>query len=146
MMYVILIVVILIYFFWYADGMGMLKRFRGGSEPKIIVVEKSAVPIESDDDEGFMERNWKGFVADASLDPSVLSSHNKYVANVRQYSSGANFSAIADDNISPLQTNFLGFSRPQYVEVDPTARQVPDIDTTTLKRNRRVTFTNDYNL
>ncbi len=82
-------------------------------------------------------------MANSNLDPSIIHSHNKYTQNTRQYSSGANFSAISDDNVSPMQTNFLGFSRPRYVEVDPTARQVPDYDEHTLKRNKRMTFVSD---
>lgn len=92
------------------------------------------------------ERSWNDIVQDKSLDPSIKDSHANYVANVRQYSSGANFTSVADDNTSGIFTNFLGFQRPRYVPIDPSARQIPDIDNEVLKRNKHMTFKSDYNL
>jgi len=78
---------------------------------------------------------WDDIVQQQSIDPGVMQSHQQYVANVRNYSSGPSFTQIADDNTSPIFTNFLGFYRPTYVPVGTSARQVPDIDTEVLKRN-----------
>lgn len=92
------------------------------------------------------EKSWNEVIQDKSLEPSIKDSHADYITNTRQYSSGANFTSVADDNTSGIFTNFLGFSRPKYVDIDPTATQIPDVDHTVLKRNKHITFTNDYNL
>ena len=78
---------------------------------------------------------WDDSIQQSSIDPGVVASHQNYVANVRNYSSGPSFTQVADDNTSPIYTNFLGFYRPTYVPVGTTARQVPDIDEDVLKRN-----------
>lgn len=109
--------------------------------PKEKIIESNEETPE--EPETFVSNNWQGLMANANLDPSIIQSHDKYVQNVRQYSSGANFSAISDDNVSPMQTNYIGFTRPRFVEIDPTARQIPDYDHTTLKRNKHMVFVSD---
>ena len=86
------------------------------------------------------EASWSDVAAGMSVEQSVVDSHRQYIANVDKYSSGANFTSVADDNTSGVFTNFLGFSRPYYVEVDPTARQVPSHDTSVFKRNKHMYF------
>ena len=131
----ILIIVLVIFYFKNKQSYTDTRPIVNGThktQPKV-----SAEPVAKD---------WNDVISDISLDPGVKESHAAYNANVRQFSSGANFSAVSDDNTSPIFTNFIGFSRPQYVEIDSTARQIPDIDTTVLKRNKRLTFKNDYDL
>ncbi len=84
------------------------------------------------------EASWNDILVKKSVDPDVVDSHAKYIANTRQFSSGANFASVADDNNSGVFTNFLGFSRPKFVAIDPTARQVPDVDMEVLKRNKHL--------
>ncbi len=93
-----------------------------------------------------VEKSWNDVLQDKSLDPSISESHSDYIANTRQYSSGANYTAVSDDNTSDLFTNYLGFSKPRFVEIDPTATQIPDIDNSVFKRNKHMYFKNDYNL
>ncbi len=90
------------------------------------------------------ELDWADISKTVSLDPSIKDSHKKYISNTRQYSSGANFTSISDDNTSGIFTNFLGFSRPKYVPIGEGARQVPDIDSEVLKRNKHLSFQSDY--
>jgi hypothetical protein len=78
-----------------------------------------------------------------SLEDSVVDSHRQYVANTRQFSSGANFTSVADDNNSTLFTNFLGFVRPYKVDILPGARQIPDIDDSVFARNKHMYFKSD---
>lgn len=80
-------------------------------------------------------KTWGEIVAEKSIDPGIIASHADYTANVRNYSTGAGFTQVADDNTSSIFTNFLGFYRPSYVPVGTTARQVPDVDIDVLKRN-----------
>lgn len=87
--------------------------------------------------------SWKDIAAGSSLEQSVIDGHRQYISNVTQYSSGANFAAVADDNNSPIYTNYVGFSRPRYVEISAGARQIPDIDTSVLKRNKYMKFSSD---
>lgn len=84
------------------------------------------------------ELDWNTVLVETSLDPAIKDSHLKYVSTTRQYSSGSNFTSVNDDNTSDMYTNFLGFSRPRYIPVDPTARQVPGHDETVLKRNKHM--------
>lgn len=111
-----------------------------------VVIAKSTpvdTGIDEEEDTENFTTSWKDIAMGSSLDQSTVDSHRQYVSNMQQYSSGANFTAVADDNTSPIFTNFIGFSRPRYVPVDPTARQIPDVDTEVLKRNRYMTFTSD---
>ena len=78
-----------------------------------------------------------------SVESGVEKSHSEFVANVRNYSSGPSFQQISDDNTSGMFTNYIGFVRPQHVEVGSTALSIPSEDTTVLKRNHTImnTFT-----
>jgi hypothetical protein len=138
---IVVILIVLYYFVIYKKNKRIVLPPISEREKKEILADPSEEKLP--DQEEFIANNWQGLMANSNLDPSIIQSHNKYTQNTRQYSSGANFSAISDDNVSPMQTNFLGFSRPRYVEVDPTARQVPDYDEHTLKRNKRMTFVSD---
>jgi len=97
-------------------------------------------------DESEIQYDWNNVMVATNLDPLVKDSQEKYISEVRQYSSGSNFSAVADDNNSLTFTNWRGFSRPYYVAVEPGARQVPDYDIDVLKRNKHLKFRADYNL
>lgn len=84
--------------------------------------------------------DWTETIQKLDLDPSVEKSHQKYINNVRQYSSGANFTSIMDDS-GPIFSNYLGFSRPAYIPIDPSNKQVPDHDPEVMLRNRHISFT-----
>jgi hypothetical protein len=144
MYYLVIIVAIVLVVLYYTTVYKKKNDVPIHTEEK-IVVDTAEEKIVSDitDEETFVSNNWQGSMANYNLEPSIVQSHDKYVQNVRQYSSGANFSAISDDNVSPMQTNFIGFSRPRFVDIDPTARQVPDYDHTTLKRNKHMVFVSD---
>lgn len=103
-------------------------------------------PTENFTTDAVSAKDYVDVAAEMDLDPSIIDSHYQYVANVRQFSSGANYTSVADDNTSDLYTNYLGFVRPSYVEIRPGARQVPDIDDSVFKRNKRMVFVNDYGL
>ena len=140
MYYLVIIVAIVLIVLYYT----IYHKKNDTNKSSVLKKEVSVSKEETvEDPETFVSNNWQGLMANSNLDPSIIQSHDKYVQNVRQYSSGANFSAISDDNVSPMQTNFIGFSRPRFVEIDPTARQVPDYDHTTLKRNKHMIFVSD---
>ena len=108
--------------------------------PPVPVPPSTTVPVEN------FDVDWNVVSQDISLDPGIIKSQRKYVANVREFGTGANFTDVADDNNSDIFTNFLGFSRPRYVKILPGARQIPDVDTSVLKRNKRLAFISDYDL
>jgi hypothetical protein len=78
---------------------------------------------------------WTEYLAATQVDSSMQQSHMDYVADVRRFSSGANFTSVADDNGSPFFTNFIGLRRPEHVPIGDTARNIPDVDTSVLQRN-----------
>lgn len=82
------------------------------------------------------EMPWSEVLASTELDPSVGDNHRQFVADVRRFSSGANFTSVADDNTSADFNNFLGLRRPQHVHIGADARQQPDIDSSVLQRNK----------
>lgn len=79
---------------------------------------------------------WSEMIKVTDLDGSVHRNHNHFVADVRRFSSGANFTSVADDNTNSAFTNFVGLRRPQAVAILPDARQQPDIDQDVLARNK----------
>lgn len=79
---------------------------------------------------------WSDVLAATELDASVHDNQREFVADVRRFSSGANFTAVTDDNTNIAFTNFTGLRRPQHVHIGDDARQQPDIDQTVLQRNR----------
>lgn len=79
--------------------------------------------------------DWEEQIKDMNLDPSVMESHNEYTEELTRFSSGAGFGSVADDNRTVTDINWVGFHRPQYIPVDPTARQVPSEDVNIYKRN-----------
>lgn len=81
------------------------------------------------------EQSWDETIKGTELDPSVFGSHREFVKDVRRFSSGANFTSVADDNVRSDQTNFIGLRRPQHVPIGESARQQPDVDQDILKRN-----------
>jgi hypothetical protein len=83
---------------------------------------------------------WDEVLGATELDPSIQDNHNQFVADVRRFSSGANFTAVADDDNNLAFTNFIGLNRPQHVHIGADARQQPDIDQTVLQRNRYLRF------
>ena len=80
--------------------------------------------------------DWEEAIKYMNLDPSIQESHAEYTDELTRFSSGAGFGSVADDNRTVTSTNFVGFHRPQYIPVDPTARQVPDEATEIYKRNK----------
>jgi hypothetical protein len=79
---------------------------------------------------------WTEMIKTTDLDGSVHINHNEFVADVRRFSSGANFTSVSDDNTNVAFTNFVGLRRPQHVDILPDARQQPDVDQDVLARNR----------
>ncbi len=84
--------------------------------------------------------SWMDLVKEMDLDPSVRENHQEFVKDVTRFSSGANFTNVADDNTSWAFTNFQGLRRPSHVNIGASARQVPDIDETVLQRNKPFRF------
>ena len=80
--------------------------------------------------------SWDEMIKVSDLDPSVHRNHENFVADVRRFSSGANFTSVQDDNTNSAFTNFVGLRRPQHVDILPDARQQPDIDQDVLQRNK----------
>src|SRR5690349_10218468 len=79
---------------------------------------------------------WSDILAATELDASVIDNQAAFVADVRRFSSGANFTSVNDDNTNSAFTNFVGLRRPQNVHIGADARQQPDIDETVLMRNK----------
>lgn len=127
MVFYIVVILLLIFCFYLCEKQNF--------ETQVVTPVTASVEVEEK-----LPTNWNEQIKNMDLDPSISKSHNKYVSNIRQYSSGANFTSIADDNTSPMYTNFVGFSRPRHVPIDPTARQVPDIDENVFKRNKHMYF------
>lgn len=80
--------------------------------------------------------DWVDYIKAENLDPSAFVNQANYAKTAKRFSSGANFTAVQDDNNSPFFTNFIGLRRPQHVPIGDTARQVPDVDESVLARNR----------
>lgn len=87
------------------------------------------------------EMPWDEMIKVTDLDGSVHINHNSFVADVRRFSSGANFTSVADDNTNAAFTNFVGLQRPRAVDILPDARQQPDVDQDVLKRNNQLRWT-----
>lgn len=79
---------------------------------------------------------WDEMIKVTDLDPSIHRNHEGFVADVRRFSSGANFTSVQDDDTNAAFTNFVGLRRPQHVDILPDARQQPDIDVSVLQRNK----------
>lgn len=79
--------------------------------------------------------SWMDAAAAEDLDESVFASQRDYIKDVTRFSSGANFTSVADDNTNAAFNNFVGLRRPQPVFIGSTARQQPDLDQTVLMRN-----------
>jgi hypothetical protein len=67
-----------------------------------------------------------------------------FVKDVRRFSSGANFTAVTDDNTNTAFTNFVGLRRPEHVQIGSSARQVPDVDESVLQRNKNIRWNSVY--
>lgn len=87
------------------------------------------------------EMPWDEMIKVTDLDGSVHINHNSFVADVRRFSSGANFTSVADDNTNAAFTNFVGLQRPRPVAILPDARQQPDVDQDVLERNVQLRWT-----
>jgi len=86
------------------------------------------------------ELPWQDVLQATELDPSTHTNHQAFVADVRRFSSGANFTSVNEDNTNLAFTNYRGLRRPQHVPIGPDARQQPDIDESVLKRNKSLQF------
>lgn len=91
------------------------------------------------------QQPWGEIIKASELDPSTFVNHREFVKDVRRFSSGANFTSVADDNTSSDFTNFVGLVRPSHVPIGETARQQPDVDQSVLQRNKRISWTNGPN-
>lgn len=106
----------------------------------IKMVEAS--PDEKLDSLGYVDgASWTDVIAASDLDESVYVGQREYVKDVSRFSSGANFTSVADDNTNAAFVNFQGIRRPQNVPIGSTARQQPDVDQTVLMRNDDLRFT-----
>jgi len=85
-------------------------------------------------------QSWTEDIKKVDLDPSVAESHSRFVDDAMRFSSGANFTSVADDNNSFAFVNFQGLRRPTHVNIGKDARQTPDIDETVLQRNKPFRF------
>jgi hypothetical protein len=83
---------------------------------------------------------WDETLKATELDPSIFANHADFVKDTRTYSSGANFTSVADDNGSTVFTNFIGLRRPQPVPIGDSVREEPDVDETVLGRNKPFIF------
>lgn len=83
---------------------------------------------------------WDEVMQASELDPSTFVNHMDFVKDVRNFSSGAAFTDVAEDNNSFAFVNFVGLRRPEHVEIGASARQQPDIDVSVLKRNKPFIF------
>lgn len=98
----------------------------------------AAKALDPDDDMG---DSWVDLIKSSELDPSVEDNHARFVRDATRFSSGANFTAVADDNTNLAFVNFVGLRRPSHVRIDEsTARQIPDIDQNVLQRNKPFRF------
>jgi len=91
------------------------------------------------------QQPWDEIVKATELDPSTFVNHNEFVRDVRRFSSGANFTSVADDNTSSDFVNFVGLRRPTHVPIGETARSQPDVDQSVLQRNKRFSWTDGPN-
>ena len=129
MKYLSLIIIVAIVIIYYLETRRKPEKFE--SAPQEIQVSEPAA------------KDWNDISADMTLEKGIIDSHNQYIAETRQFSSGANFSSIADDNNSALSTNYLGLVRPHYIPVRKTATQVSDFDEKIFKRNKHMYFKTD---
>lgn len=83
---------------------------------------------------------WDEAIQATEVDPATFASQQKYVREVRRFSSGANFTSVADDDNNLAFVNFVGLQRPQHVPIGASARQQPDIDQSVLQRNKQLRF------
>lgn len=83
---------------------------------------------------------WDEAIQATEVDPATFASQQKYVRDVRRFSSGANFTSVADDDNNLAFVNFVGLQRPQHVPIGASARQQPDIDQSVLQRNKQLRF------
>ena len=86
-------------------------------------------------------KTWTEDIKTVDLDPSVAENHSRFVDDAMRFSSGANFTSVADDNTNLAFVNFLGLRRPSHVNIGKDARQIPDVDETVLTRNKPFRFT-----
>lgn len=93
--------------------------------------------------------SWEDTLKATAVDPSVIENHSAFVADVRRFSSGANFTAVNDEDGNMAYTNFRGLQRPQHVHIGESARSQPDVDPTVLQRNNSLRWgykSSDYPL
>ena len=83
---------------------------------------------------------WTEVLKFSELDRATFQNHKNFVKDVRRFSSGSNFTSVADDNTNAAFTNFVGLRRPQHVPIGESARQIPDVDQTVLQRNKKFIF------
>lgn len=87
---------------------------------------------------------WDEVIQATELDPSTFVNHMDFVKDVRRFSSGANFTAVTDDNTNSAFVNFVGLRRPEHVPIGSSARTVPDVDEDVLKRTKNIRWGTAY--
>ena len=84
------------------------------------------------------QENWEEHLANSTISPEDKARHvESMVKQVPIFSGGASYSIVEPDNTSPSFTNYVGLFRPAYVPILDGQRQVVDIDTEQLKKNKR---------
>lgn len=103
-------------------------------------VSRPQANAEALDPESDTGESWVDLIKSSELDPSVEDNHARFVRDATRFSSGANFTSVADDNTNLAFTNFIGLRRPSHVSIMADARQIPDIDQNVLQRNKPFRF------
>jgi hypothetical protein len=122
---ILIILIVLIIIFIY------MRRKPAPQQVEIV----TSVPVRYNE-----EYDWNEAILRKNVGTDVQDSHRKYAANVRQYSSGTNFTSVDDGNTSAVFTNWRGFSKPYFVEIGDGARQMPSEDIDVTKRFRHIRF------
>lgn len=129
----VVIVLILVALFYYNDF--DVQGFESGDEDKADEPPTPVTPLDYDP-----AQSWTEDIKMIDLDPSVAENHSRFADDAMRFSSGANFTSVADDNNSFAFVNFQGLRRPNHVNIGKDARQTPDIDETVLSRNKPFRF------
>lgn len=100
------------------------------SDPEYIT--NNSIPYEE-------KKSWTDMIRDSSLDEYTLEKHREDILNNKaKFSSGAGFSVLEPATTSPLFTNFVGGFQPEFVDMQPNPRQIPDVDINLFKNNSRL--------
>jgi hypothetical protein len=119
-----------------AEKMSLVREIREPMTPEMEAYDRAKNSARVAEALGYSaDMPWTEYLAATQVDSAMQDSHMNYVADVRRFSSGANFTSVADDNGSPFFTDFRGLRRPEHVPIGDTVRTLPDVDTSVLQRN-----------